>query len=255
VSAVTTGQSTEHGLPENYFNDVKDALREITDMDYVRAILGDAGVDLKHVSGKDPYLYWGSGINRAIDQRILGRVLEQAKKVTTGDLHGRIADLAARYNQAIISATVAQQRGVGELVDKLDDKSTPAELAQIAKRFRRIVSEIRRTLDSDEQFRGLPLQSEKADGPSPEQRRERLVKHCYRIMVAADQLVRYVDMIVASEDWADEGNEDNLSADPALRLMREQYAQRGLNQSKITMARQARRLLQDLRTLPLEPRD
>jgi hypothetical protein len=239
-------------LPLEYINEVKDLLRKL-DGKYARSIFGESGVDLAHVSGDEPYLYWGSGVNRAVSQGILGVVLDKARNVAPSALKPNMAQLIAGYNHAVISAAAAEHGRLGRLLDELDGKSSAVELALIARRIRDATSEIRQRLDSVRDFKVLPLQTERSDGPSPEERRERLVGYCYRVIVAADQVIRLSRILSPdNDDWGDEDSDDTEPADPSLQILREQYAHRGLSQSKVLMARQTRRLLRDLRTLPLE---
>ena len=249
-------------LPTDYVNNAKDELRKVNDIELARQILDEAGVDLTHVSGNNPYTFWGNGIAQARRQGTFKRVLERARHVvSTAAVDGGtvsancLAKLITEYNQAVISAAAENGRSLSSQLAELDRCGEPGDLRRIAIEIRRRTSEIRQRLDDDEQFKVLPLQTEEYTGPSPDQRRERLTKKCYRVIVAADQVSRLARLLSYGNDQ-ESGDEDEdwdvVAVDPVFAMMREQYAQREINDCKLRLAARVRRLLRDLRTIPLE---
>jgi hypothetical protein len=258
-------------LPIDFINSVKDELRKIDDIESARQVLSEAGVELKHVSGKTPQIYWGNGIDQAIRQDVLKKVLERAMLFVGGstseeapDSKSCLAKLIKEYDQeyirAVISVAAEGARKLVQLLADLDQHGDPEHLRHIAIRTRMVTSEIRQRLDDDEQFKVLLVQSEKYSGPSPDKQRETLAKKCYQIIVAADHVSRLSQILSAGNGEEEDGDEDEsedwgvVAVDPVLQMMREQHAQRGINDCKLVLAARLRRLLRDLRIASLESR-
>jgi hypothetical protein len=236
-------------LPLDYVNAVKDELRKINDVESAKQILGEAGVELGHVSGATAQLYWGSGIEQAKRQDVVKKVLDRANKISVSDPGSNLAKLIKEYNHAVISAAAEDGHDLKGLLAILDEREEPRKLHEIAERIRQMASQMRQRLDDDEQFRILPFQSEEFGGPSPDQVRERLTEKCYNVIVAADQVLRISRLLPSGSDdesWS------IVTGDPMLQAMREQYAAREINKFKLTLVGHVRRLLRDLRTIPLE---
>jgi hypothetical protein len=253
---MTTWEEIVPRLPLDYVNLVKDELRKIDDIEYAKQILGEAGVELRHVSGSTAQLYWGNGIEQAKRQDVVKKVLERANKIVASGSGGNapnginLARLIKEYNHAIISLAAEDEHPLAEMLANLDQRGEPRELHETAVIIRQKASQMRQRLDDDEQYRILPLQSEEFGGPSPDQVRERLAQKCYRVIVAADQVSR-ISRLLPSADGEDE-TWSMVTRDPMLQMMREQYAEREIGKSKSTLAAHVRGLLRDLRTIPLE---
>ena len=258
-------------LPLDFINSVKDELRKIDDTESARQVLREAGVELQHVSGKTPQIYWGNGIDQAISRGVLKKVLERAilfvgdnASEQPPDSTSCLAKLIKEYDQqcmrAVISVATEDARELVKLLADLDQHGDPENLRHIAIHIRRVVSEIRQRLDNDEQFKVLLFQSEKYSGPSPDQQRMRLAKKCYQIIVAADHVSRLAQIL--SDGNGEEEDADNdeseewdlIAVNRVLQMMREQHAQREINDSKLVLATRLRRLLRDLWTVSLESR-
>lgn len=254
---MNTWEEVAPKLPHDDVNAVKDELRKIGDIEYAKQILGEADVELRHISGSTAQLYWGNGIEQAMRQDVVRKVLERANNFVlsgSGDSAANginLAWLIKEYDNAIISVAAGDWKSLRELLGNLDQKGDrPEQLREIAISIRQAVSKMRQRLDDDEQYRILQLQSEEYGGPSPGQIRERLVEKCYRVIVTADQVARISGLLPSSS--GDPGNLGTASGDPMIHAMREQYAEREIGKCKFTLATNIRRLLRDLRTIPLD---
>ncbi len=243
-------------LPLDYVNAVKDELRKIDDIEYAKQILGEAGVELRHISGTTAQLYWGNGIEQAKRQDAVRKVLERANNFVLSGSGGsaansiNLAGLIKEYDHAIISVAAGDGKSLRELLGSLDQKGDRPEPREIAISIRQTVSKMRQRLDDDEQYKILHLQSEEYSGPPPGQVRERLAEKCYRVIVAADQVWRISGLLPSSS--GDPENLSMVSGDPMIQTMREQYAEREIGKCKFTLATNIRHLLRDLRTIPLD---
>jgi hypothetical protein len=255
----------EQQLPDEYLNDVKDELRaKITDITLATQILREASVQLAHVAEqKGTYTLWGSGVDRAVQQGVLKKVLERARKALSGGMDSGspdatcLAELIIQYNQRVIVATAGGGQDLARQLAKLDQQDEPMRLHEAAVKIRDAVSQIRQRLDDEEQFKILPLQPGVDAGPSPGQRRERLARKCYQVIVAADQVARLCRILSdgdtnGNDEETEDGGWDLVAVDPVVQMMREQYAHRELGPAKLRLAGRVRRLLRDFRAIPLE---
>jgi hypothetical protein len=255
----------EQQLPDEYLNGIKDELRaKITDITLATQVLREAGVHLAHVGElKGTYTLWGSGVDRAVQQGVLKKVLERARKALSGGMDSGspdatcLATLISQYNHRVIVATAGGGQDLARQLAKLDQQDEPRRLRETAVKIRDAVSQIRQRLDDEEQFKILPLQPGEYAGPSPSQRRERLARKCYQVIVAADQVARLCRIL--SDDDSDDNDEetedegwDPVAVDPVVQMMREQYAHRELGPAKLRLAARVRRLLRNFRAIPLE---
>lgn len=254
-------------LSLDFVNSVKDELRKIEEIEAARQILGEGGVELKHVSGQTPQSYWGNGVNQAIRRGVLKSVLERAVRFVGSsasdeapDNENSLAKLLKDYDHEYINAVVfaATQDGrdlIGLLVN-LEQHGDPENLRGIAIRIRKTASEVRQRLDDEKQFKALAIEQHKNDSTSADRHRERLAKRCYRIIVAADHVSR-LSQILSFGSGEDEDDDDEneregwgvVAVNPMLQMMREQHAQLELNETKLTLAWRIRGLLRDLRVV------